>query len=136
MGLSFKIPSLKEQLTNGVHNCTVVDAYVLRNEDNSFVSVAGDLCVVVSFKSGELIHDVLFKLAYDQKLYLKMLALAGIDIKRHDFNRDKLIGKEVAMFIKKIFSDMEAFSYKVVNFKPVKEKGYTFQSVEYYDLNR
>ena len=135
MGLTYlDIPKLIQQLPNGVHNCTIKDVYVVKKQDGEYLSINGDICVVVVFSCGDMEHEVGFKLGIvkDYTKYLKLLSIIGVDIQRFTVYKDKSVGKKVAVFVKKIYTGINEFHYETTNFKPVKDKGtYTFQSVEY-----
>lgn len=136
MGLTYiDIPQLTQQLPNGVHNCTIKDVYVVKKQDGEYLSINGDICVVVVFACGELIQEVGFKLGVvkDYTKYLKLLSIIGIDIQKFTVYKDKSIGKQVAVFVTKMFTDVNNFKYETTNFKPVKKDGkqYSFQSIQY-----
>lgn len=120
MGFSNHIPVLKNELPNGVHECTVSDVYLVK-EDNVPVMQLGDYVVVCSFTSGDLTSEKAFKLGsdFEFKEYKKLLAILGVGKNEDKFVRQQMIGKKVSVFVQKITTrETGEFIYKIVNFKP------------------
>lgn len=120
MGLSNKIPELKNELLNGVHECLVGDVYLLK-EDGFPVMQNGDYVVVLSFSCGSLTSEKAFKLGsdFEFKEYKKLLAILGVQLVNDYYKRQDMIGKKVAVFVQKITNrESGEVSYKIVNFKP------------------
>lgn len=120
MGFANKIPELKNELLNGVHECFVSDVYLVK-EDGQPVMQNGDYIVVLSFTCGNLTSEKAFKLGsdFEFKEYKKLLAILGVQLVNDYYRRQDMIGKKVAVFVQKITNrESGEVNYKIVNFKP------------------
>ena len=126
MGLSNYIPVLREEIPQGVTECTIADIRILRNTDSDPIMYLGSPCIVFSFSYAGLISEKAFRLGdhFEHKAYKKLLAILGVPKEVNVFNNTSLIGKNICVFIQKLHKGGEVY-FNIVNFKPP-GKDYSF----------
>lgn len=133
MGLSASIPSLKEEIPHGVHECVISDVNSLKDLNGNPIVHSGAACVVFSFNCDGKISEKSFRLGnqFEYDSFKKLLAILGVksDIA---FNRNEIVGKKVCVIIYKVTNKEGESHLTIANFKPV-GKSYKHLKTEIYE---
>lgn len=133
MGLSNSIPSLKEEIPHGVHECVISDVKSLKDSNGMPITYLGSACVIFSFNCDGKISEKLFRLGdqFDYSSFKKLIAIIGVnnDIA---FHKSDVLGKKVCVIIYKINSKDGESRLTVANFKPI-GKNYKHLKTEIYE---
>lgn len=133
MGLSNSIPSLKEEIPHGVHECVISDVKSLKDSNGMPITYLGSACVIFSFNCDGKISEKLFRLGdqFDYSSFKKLIAIIGV---KNDiaFNIKDVVGKKVCVIIYKITSKDGESRLTITNFKSI-GKNYKHLKTEIYE---
>ncbi len=133
MGLSDSIPSLKEEIPHGAHECVISDVKSLKDFNGMPITYLGSACVIFSFNCDGKVSEKLFRLGdqFDYSSFKKLCAIIGV---KNDiaFHKSDVVNKKVCVIIYKTTSKDGESRLTIANFKPI-GKSYKHLKTEIYE---